>query len=138
MEEENKIILLCKEFAKKADALETKGFSNPNYREKGFVADFNTLFHQYAYGKQNRTISGLNFRNPPRYAQIINAINTTIHQTSKTQYQVTFEGEPKFNSIRFIVAKKSGSLKLICFETFLGISKQSKMYGEEIWRKHKL
>ncbi len=81
--EENIIIELCKEFAKKADELETKGFSDLDYKENGFVADFNKLFNQYAYGKQNRTLSGLNFRNPPRYAEIKNATNLIITQPSK-------------------------------------------------------
>ena len=43
--EENTIIELCKEFAKKADTLETKGFSNADYKENGFVNDFNKLFN---------------------------------------------------------------------------------------------
>jgi hypothetical protein len=137
-QEENQIIQVCKEFAEKADELETKGFNNFEYQENGFVSDFNELFEQYAYGKQNRTNSGLNFRQPPRYNNIALSKNDTIEKTSKTRYQVTFEKEPKVGSIRFILDKKNGKWKLIRFETYVGISRHSKNIGEEIWRKHKL
>lgn len=137
-QEEKQIIEICKEFTKKADELETKGFTNFDYQENGFTKDFNTLFDQYCYGKQNRTIIGLNFRQPARYSNVVFSKKEIIEKKSKTRYQVTFEKEPKIGSIRFILDKKNESWKLIRFETYLGIANHGKTKGEEIWRKHKL
>ena len=137
-QEKVEIIALCKDFAIKADELETKGFNNFDYKENGFTQEFNKLFDQYCYGKQNRTISGLNFRQPARYSNLAFSKKEIIEKKSKTRYQVTFEKEPKVGSIRFILDKKNGSWKLIRFETYIGISRHSKNVGEEIWRKHKL
>ncbi len=97
------------------------------------------MFDQYCYGKQNRTISGLNFRQPARYANLAFSQKETVKKISKTRYQVTFETEPKeVGSIRFILDKKNGGWKLIRFETLLGIPYQEETIDEEIWRKHKL
>ena len=121
--EEEELIAHCKTFVQKADDLELKGFKDTNYQENQFEEDFNSLFNQYAYGKQNRTISGLNFRNPPRYENIKFAVNTTVEQTSKTKCQVTFWGNPEHRSIRFILTKNENEWRLLRFETFLSISK---------------
>lgn len=137
-QEELKIVEVCKTFAQKADALENKAFDDRTYRDNGFTQDFNALFAQYCHGKQNRTVSGLNFRNPPRYDNLKFSTETQIAPVSKTRYQATFWAEPKFRSIRFVLDKRNDAWKLIRFETFLGISKQEKTKGEEIWRKHKL
>lgn len=137
-QEKNEIIALCKEFAMKADNLENKAFDNRTYQENGFVKDFNSLFDQYCYGKQNRITSGLNFRKPPRYDNIKFGIETEAEALSKKRYQVTFWAKPKFRTIRFILNKRNENWKIIRYETFLGISKQEKTKGEEIWRKHKL
>jgi hypothetical protein len=137
-QEEKQIIQLCKEFAEKADELETKGFKNFEYKENSFEVDFNELFEQYAYRKQNRTISGLNFRQPPRYNDIAPSKKEIVEKTSNTRYQVTFEKDPKVGSIRFILDKKNGDWKLIRFETYVGVSNRSIDKGTEIWRKHKL
>ncbi len=139
IKEEKQLIQFCKEFAKKADELETTGFNDPDYRENGFTEDFNKLFDQYCYGKQNRTISGLNFRQPARYTNLAFSQKETVEKISKTRYQVTFETDPKeVGSIRFILDKKNGGWKLIRFETLLGIPYQEETIDEEIWRKHKL
>lgn len=61
-DEKEKIIELCKAFTKKADALENSAFGNNAYKENDFNKDFNDLFDQFCIGKQNSTISGLNFR----------------------------------------------------------------------------
>jgi len=135
---EQQLITLCKTFAHKADELEIKAFNNPDYRENGFVSDFNELFDSFCYGKQNRTVSGLNFRNPPRYENIKSAVKEEVIQRSVKQYQITFEGLPKFRSIRFIAEKKSGDWRLIRFETYIGISNHPKDKGEELWRRNKL
>lgn len=132
------LINKCKQFAEKANVLEEKAFNDVMYRENGFNTDFNQLFETYCYGKQNRTISGLNFRKPARYSSIKNATKEHIVQLSKTRYQVTFVTEPKFKSIRFIIDKRLNDWRLTRFETFLGISNHSKNLGEELWRKHKL
>lgn len=137
-QEEKQIIKICNEFAKQADELETKGFNNFDYKENGFTEDFNKLFDQYCYGKQNRTVSGLNFRQPARYSNLAFSKKEIIEKKSKTRYQVTFEKEPKVGSIRFILDKKNGNWKLTRFETYIGISRHSKNVEEEIWRKHKL
>ncbi|WP_349351632.1 hypothetical protein [Flagellimonas sp. MMG031] len=137
-QEENQIVQICQEFAKKADQLEVKGCNDLDYKENGFIEDFNKLFSQYCYGKQNRTHSGLNFRQPPRYSNVAYAKREIIEKKSKTRYQVTFEKEPKIGSIRFIIDKKHGSWKIIRFETFLGVANQRKTEAEEIWRKHRL
>ena len=137
-QEEQDIILMCIDFAQKADELENKGFHDRSYQENGFVEDFNTLFDQYAYGKQNRTLSGLNFQQPPRYASINSSSSKNIEHLSKARYQVTFLTEPKWQSIRFLVDKKAGAWKITRFETYLGIANHGKDVGEEIWRKHKL
>ncbi|WP_318310118.1 hypothetical protein [Flagellimonas crocea] len=138
MEQEKQIIQICTEFAKKADELETKGFVDFDYKENGFKEDFNKLFDQYCYGKQNRTLSGLNFGQPPRYSNVTLAKRHLIEKKSKTRYQVTFEKEPKIGSIRFILDKKNGSWKIIRFETYIGVASHGKTKGEEIWRKQKL
>lgn len=138
MNQEQTIIEHIKTFAEKANELETKAFNNNVYQENGFTEDFNALFNQYCYGKQNRTVSGLNFRQPARYNNLKFAINTDCKQVSKTHYQVTFWGEPKFKSLRFILAKKMSEWRILHFETFIGISNQTKTKGEEIWRRHKL
>lgn len=137
-QEEKQIIELCKQFAEKADVLETKAFSDKVYQENEFNKDFNKLFNEYCYGKQNRTISGLNFRQPARYSNIAISKKETIEKISKTRYQVTFEKEPKVGSIRFVVDKKNGNWKLIRYETYIGISRHPKNIGEELWRKNKL
>lgn len=136
--EEKQIIELCRAFAKKADELETIAFKNINYKENSFTDEFNKLFNQYCFGKQNRTISGLNFGQPPRYDNLKFCTETNVESLSKTKYQVTFWAEPKFKTIRFILDKRKSEWKLIRFETYLGISNQEKTKGEEIWRKHKL
>jgi len=136
--EEKSIIEKCKTFAKKADELEIKAFNDKVYQENGFVEDFNKLFDAYCYGKQNRTLSGLNFRQPPRYANLEIAEHIGIEQLSKTRYLVTFEGKPKFKTIRFIVDKRQGEWRLTRFETYVGISNRTIDKGAEIWRKHKL
>ncbi|HIP33912.1 MAG TPA: hypothetical protein EYG89_04150 [Bacteroidia bacterium] len=138
MTTEQTIIDKCKQFSVKADYLETKAFNDLSYRENDFKNDFNKLFQQYCFGKQNRTISGLNFGKPARYSTINTANKTEVKQLSKTRYQVTFETEPKFQSIRFILDKRQNDWKLIRFETYVGISRHSKNAGEELWRKHKL
>lgn len=138
MNEEQNIIEGIKAFTEKADALESKAFNDSSYQENGFVEDFNALFNEYAYGKQNRTLSGLNFRQPPRYDNLKFAVKAENEQLSKTRYQITFWTEPKFKSLRFIVDKKLGEWRIIRFETFIGISNQTKTKGEAIWRKHKL
>lgn len=138
MRKEQDNVEQIKAFAEKADVLETKAFNDSSYQENGFVEDFNALFDEYAYGKQNRTLSGLNFRQPPRYDNLKYAVKTESEQLSKTRYQVTFLGTPKFKSLRFIIDKKLGEWRIIRFETFVGISNQIKTKGEEIWRKHKL
>ena len=137
-QEEEQIIELCKEFAEKADELETKAFNDKVYQENEFNKDFNKLFNEYCYGKQNRTISGLNFRQPPRYSTLKESNNQKIERLTKTRYQVSFEVEPKWKSIRFILDKRNGNWKLIRFETYVGISRHSKNIGEELWRKNKL
>lgn len=132
------IITLCKTFANLADQLETKAFSNPNYQKNGFVEDFNHLFNTYCFGKQNRTVSGLNFSQPPRYHILKASRETKVESLSKTRCQVTFLTEPKIGSIRFILDKKQGEWKIIRFETYVGIAGPGKHQGSELWRKHKL
>lgn len=138
MTTEKNIINKCKQFAEKADALEERAFNDFEYRENGFIKDFNQLFEIYCYGKQNRTISGLNFGKPTRYSTIKTAIKEHIVQLSKTRYQVTFETNPKWQSIRFILDKRLNDWKLIRFETYVGISRHSESLGEELWSKNKL
>ncbi|MFS4416596.1 hypothetical protein [Maribacter sp. 2307ULW6-5] len=136
--EEKQLIDLCLTFAKRADALEKRAFENGEYRLKQFVPDFNTLFAQYADGTMNRTISGLNFRNPPRYHDINTAIRTKVAPLSETRYQVIFEGVQKWRSIRFTIDKRQSEWKLLHFETYVGIANHGTHKGEEIWSKHKL
>ena len=139
MEQEQKeLIELCKEFARIADSYEERANNNGEYRLKGFYPNFNTLFEKYAHGKQNRTISGLNFRNPPRYSEIKNAVKETVTPLSENKYQVTFVGEPKFKSLRFTVAKMEGVFKLLYYETYIGIAQHGDNEGKAIWRKQKL
>ncbi|GAB1855808.1 hypothetical protein MHTCC0001_06430 [Flavobacteriaceae bacterium MHTCC 0001] len=137
-QEKSEIIELCKTFAKKADELENKAFNDRTYRENGFAEDFNKLFNQHCYGKQNRTVSGLNFRKPARYSNLAFSNNEIIEEISKTRFQVTFVKEPEVGSIRFIIDKKKGNWRIIRFETYLGIANHGKTKGEEIWRRHKL
>lgn len=105
-DEKEQIIELCKTFAKKADALENRAFGDNAYKENGFNKDFNALFDQFCFGIQNRTISGLNFRSPPRYDNLRFANETLVEELSKTKCQVTFWAEPKFRSLRFTLNKK--------------------------------
>ncbi len=137
-QEKSEIIKLCETFAKKADELENKAFNDRTYQENGFTEDFNKLFNQYCDGKQNRTVSGLNFRQPARYSNLAFSKNEIIEEISKTRFQVTFVKEPKIGSIRFILDKKNDNWRIIRFETYLGIANHGKTKGEEIWRKHKL
>lgn len=136
--EKKRLIEMCMEFAKKADALEKRAFDNGEYRLKGFVPSFNRLFNEYAHGTNNRTISELNFRNPPRYSNINTSVNTVVESLSKTRYRVTFEGAQKWQSIRFLIDKKDSEWKLIHFETYVGIANHGENKGEEIWTEHKL
>ena len=46
-QEEEQIIELCKQFAEKADELETKAFNDKVYQENEFNKDFNKLFYDY-------------------------------------------------------------------------------------------
>ncbi|MGS2760891.1 hypothetical protein [Sinomicrobium sp. M5D2P9] len=133
-QEESQIIETIKAFTSKADALEIKAFQNRDYQENGFTEGFNALFNQYCYEKQNRTVSGLNFRQPPRYSNLKYCIETEIEPLSKTRYQVIFWGEPMFRSLRFIVDKKQGEWRLIRYKTFLTASNDRR----RTWRKHKL
>lgn len=137
-QEEKQLVEMCLSFAKKADALEKRAFDNGEYRLKGFVPNFNMLFNTYASGKENRTISGLDFRDPPRYANINSSKKTVIEKLSERSYHITFEGNPKWRSIRFKINKQQDEWKLLYFETYLGLSNRGENEGEEIWRKHKL
>lgn len=138
MEETLKIIEKCRVFAQQADALEAKAFEDIPYRNAHFVDDFNKLFEQYAYGKQNRTVSGLNFRQPARYDHINTCDKEVIEQVSKTRYYVTFEGKPQWKTIRFVLDKRQGEWKLIRSENYLGIANHGKDRGKEVWTKNKL
>ena len=137
-QDEKKLIEMCSQFAKRADALEKRAFHNGEYKLKQFVPDFNLLFDMYAHGTNNRTISGLNFRNPPRYDALNSSVDTIAESLSETRYRVTFEGAKKWESVRFILDKKQSEWKLICFETYVGIANQGENKGEEIWTKQKL
>ncbi|WP_167342037.1 hypothetical protein [Nonlabens sp. SY33080] len=133
--EEKQVIEMCQEFASKADKLETKAFGNSGYKEKGFVKDFNVLFEQYAFGKQNRTISGLNFRQPPRYSHVAKAVSIESIKVNKSKYEIYFWAEKSFNSIKFIVQKKNEVWKLIKFQTCLTTNPNERDCS---WRTHKL
>ncbi|MBL0685896.1 hypothetical protein [Aquimarina mytili] len=134
-QEEKQIIAMCQEFAKKADELESKAFGNSDYKENGFVSDFNKLFEYYAFGKQNRTVSGLNFRQPPRYSHVEKAVSIESVKVNKSKYEVYFWAEKSFNSIKFIVQKKDDEWKLIKFQTCL---KANPNESDCSWRTHKL
>ena len=43
-QDEKKLIEMCSQFAKRADALEKRAFHNGEYKLKQFVPDFNRLF----------------------------------------------------------------------------------------------
>lgn len=132
--EEQEIIALCKEFARQADELEARGFEDTFYRENGFEADFNALFEQYAYGDNNRTLSGLNFGQPSRYNNLNSAVSIRAIKKNKSRYEVTFTGEYQWQSLQFIVEKKETKWKLIRYKTLLGKTPE----GKDIWRSHKL
>ncbi|GAA3521606.1 hypothetical protein GCM10022393_40030 [Aquimarina addita] len=134
-QEENQIVAMCQEFAHKADKLETIAFHNFDYKEKRFVTDFNTLFDQYAFGKQNRTVSGLNFRQPPRYSHVKKAVSIESIKVNKSKYEIYFWAERSFNYIKFIVQKKSEVWKLIKFQTCLTSNSNERDCS---WRTHKL
>lgn len=143
MEREQKILIeLCKKFAKSADAYEERAYGNGEYRMKGFYPNFNALFEKHAHGKENRLLSDYDFRSPPRYSEITNAIAQTVTRLEENRYQVTFEGNPKLKSIRFTVDKIAGVYKLLFYETYIGIANdgdnEEEDEGEELWRKHKL
>ncbi len=135
VEEEKQIIKMCQEFAHRADELETKAFDNLDYKEKEFVNDFNALFEQYAFGKQNRTISGLNFRHPPRYSHVEKAVSIEPIKVNKSKYEIYFWAEKSFNSVKFIVQKKNEVWKLIKFQTCLTANPNERNCS---WRTHKL
>lgn len=134
---ENKLIQLCKDFTQKADALEVKAFHDRDYQENWFFEDFNKLFDEYAYGKQNRTVS-MDFRNPPRYSMLKDTIHEKVEPLSKTQFCVTFENVNAYNTIRFIIAKKLWDWKLIRYESSIWIAQFWKDKWKEIARKNKL
>lgn len=133
--EEKQIIQICQEFAHKADQLETKAFNNSDYKTNGFVHDFNLLFQQYASGTQNRTVSGLNFRQPPRYSYVEKAVSIEAIKLDRSKYEIYFWADRSFNSIKFIVQKKDNSWKLIKFQTCLSANPNERDCS---WRTHKL
>ncbi|WP_281541917.1 hypothetical protein [Maribacter aestuarii] len=134
-QEEKQIIQMCQEFAYKADKLETKAFGNSDYKANAFVNDFNLLFEQYAFGKQNRTLSGLNFRNPPRYSHVEKAASIETVKVNKSKYEIIFWADKSFNSLKFIVQKKDDGWKLIKFQTCLTANPNERDCS---WRTHKL
>ena len=89
-QEEIQVITLCKEFSEKTDKLETKAFGDCEYKETKFNNDFDTLFQQNAYGNQNRTVSGLNFRYPPRYSHVKEAVDIEALKVHKLKNEVFF------------------------------------------------
>ena len=137
-EQQQGIIDRCREFARMADTLETKGFNAPagkeSYQEVGFVKDFNALFAQYCHGQQNRTASGLNFGSPPRYSVINSAPEILFEYVGKARSRVTFVGQFRPQTLRFVLDMRTDEWKLAYYETFVGTSPD----GEDIWRKHRL
>ena len=134
-QEEIQVITLCKEFSEKADELETKAFGDCEYKETKFNNDFDTLFQQNAYGNQNGTVSGLNFRYPPRYSHVKEAVHIEGLKVHKLKYEVFFWANRSFNSIKFIVQRKQEQWKLIKFQTCLTTNPNKR---ECRWRSHKL
>ena len=128
---EEEIVGLCRDFARQADALETKGFNDIAYQQQHFVQDFNALFARYAHGNNSR-VSSLNFRQPPRYAVVQQAQQVTVTKKHASRYEVTFEGERPHQAVRFVVEKKEGGWKLVRYKTRIGLP------PKDSFRNHKL